>query len=224
MGKIKYIDLSFTFNLLEGVLSSTGGISLNESQKLSPIKIIKIEKGVHIEIQFDEIDFIDIYHDFNNSIILFDKHTIKVQNLIISQRVDNLVKGRISSFEYKNFIKTKDKYHRLVLPINSTPNFTFSVENVPLKYKYKSEVLTRDAIEISENNNKFTLFLAKKSIAELQEDGFLILESKNKMPFLKFSEHCFSILLSFGLASGFFLMMMAFFFSMMKKKCLIQLA
>ena len=127
MGKIKYIDLSFTFNLLEGVLSSTGGISLNESQKLSPIKIIKIEKGVHIEIQFDEIDFIDIYHDFNNSIILFDKHTIKVQNLIISQRVDNLVKGRISSFEYKNFIKTKDKYHRLVLPINSTPNFTFSV-------------------------------------------------------------------------------------------------
>lgn len=207
------IDLSESFELLEKIRGIDNGIvSSKEFSSSYEIQLRPNDKGIKFTVFHDSSIFEHDKWKFKGLEINGDNLKIKIPCVYITRKIYGKMLGNIPAFEYGCFSKEKSKYHRLVLPLNKNINFTFSVENILIKYNYKSSVYTREATEIKINNNLFYLFLAKKIITQVSDDDYLVLESKSPMSYSEFSEYCFSILISFGFVSGDFINNNGYFF------------
>ncbi len=207
------IDLSKSFELLEKIRGIDSGlISSEELSDEYNIQLKPVSKGINFTILHDSLIFMHDKWDFRNLEITSNETKIKVPYLYVNKKTGGLAKGKISSFEFGDFVREKPTYHRLALPIIEKLNFMFSVENVLIDYKYKSGVSSREAIEIIIDENVFHLFEAKKKITESSNSDYLVVESKMKITYSEFSEYCFSILICFGYISGDFVNNDGYFF------------
>ncbi|MCH4896115.1 hypothetical protein E0494_05300 [Marinilabiliaceae bacterium JC040] len=147
--------------------------------------------------------------NYNNVKVKCGDLILQIPNLsVTNNHFDNtgyITKGKITNFKSGNFIINELKYNRLLLPITESLNFLFSIENVLHNYKYKKEKISRLATKIFMDGLEFLLYQAQVDVKKITAYDYLIIECKSKISYLKFSEYCFSILISFGYISGNFI-------------------
>lgn len=213
------IDLSNSLELLERIRSvDSGFISSKEFSGDYTIQLRQESRGITFTIFHDSLIFMHDKWDFRDLEITSNGTKIKIPFLFANQKTGGLVKGKIQSFEFGEFIREKPFYHRLALPINKKLNFIFSIESVLIDYKYKSEISTREATEIIIDDNVFYLFVANEKVTESSDRDYLVIDSKTEMTYPEFSEYCFSILIGFGFVSGDFINDDGYFFQYDRKE------
>ncbi|WP_218597736.1 hypothetical protein [Polaribacter sp. NJDZ03] len=200
------IDLSKSLELLDEIRNIEHGfLSSTEFSSIYKIQLKPNDKGIKFTLFPDPLNFKLDKWEFKDLEINQNELRLKVPYLYLTNKSRNQVNGKISEFEYGSFSKLELRSHRLVLPLKNTIDFSFSLENIIIDYKYKSVIHTREATEIIINKNIFLLFKAKKKITEFSDRDYLVLECKTKMSYSEFSEYCFSILISFGFITGNFI-------------------
>ena len=200
------IDLSESLNLLNKIRDiKKGEISSKEFSSSYEIQLQPNNKGIRYTLISDTYNFGQNKWRFRDLKLYSSGLKLNIPIIYITRKVNEVIEGKIPSFEYGLFEKDISAYHRLLLPLNKDLNFTFSVENVILYYKYITSAHTSHATEIKINDHIFHLFSVKKKLTELSHRDYLVIESKAYMPYREFSELCYSILISFGYVSGDFI-------------------
>lgn len=201
----KISDLSQSLAIIDNIRNlRTGTISSIDIPNYE-IQINSFNKGIYFTLTYNEPFFKYETWEFRDLVIEKNELKINVPYLFINKKTGGFAKGKIPSIEYGQFDKNQSLYHRLALPVNRKLNFTFSVQNILLDYKYESVIHTREAAEVNLENKTFRLFSAKKNITKKSDRDYLIIECTAPLNYNDFAEYCFSILISFGYLSGDFI-------------------
>lgn len=209
----KVKKLKNTFKIIDRLLLTRDyEIISKDFDDKSKIQLKKNSKGFSFSLRHSETLFRYDRFDFEDIILKRDNFNFKVNKLYGTKRIFGEVRGFLGSFNSINFDKSRQQFHRLIIPLKIKPNFIYTLESAGLDYEYKNKTSTRLAIQVSLNENMFHLYKVSKILNDDTKPSYIVIDTYGQMSFDTFSEICHSILIGFGFISGAFIQGEGFFF------------